>query len=474
MAGKTVVLKLSLILSEAYFVILFYYGLTNSLLKTNALINPVLLFVPACVFTLFNIYFSKRKTLYIYVLLLNMAVFALILWTTYLFTGVFIFSFQGGDFRQILNSLLLQASVLYIIARSVFIALKNNEIKIYRIFDITISLTFASILLNSVPGSTVSFPLTWVLTPLFLNFYSLFLYNRNKAGSSFIAVLLILAAVASTVFFSSGNLNLYPGISGAAGSVFEVIKSAFAYMFTIFLFLLAGFIKFFQGKNFNNEATNRDNYNTGTASNPLEEYSLNGVGDFSWMNNFLKIFLGIVIILVITAAAILLFRLARWLVSRLMMHSGNNQKGCARKPFSLWKSLYEKLKLFLKKLNVKSRTGLILSIIFPRRLNVRYVYSQLLRWGAMKKTPRKPSETPNDYGKRLAGKFPDMGEEIERITTYFVYYMYSGNSGTPGQADRSYLRYALIKLYSYSATYFFKTVYRYVRKLGFKVISKTN
>jgi hypothetical protein len=66
-----------------------------------------------------------------------------------------------------------------------------------------------------------------------------------------------------------------------------------------------------------------------------------------------------------------------------------------------------------------------------------YLYRALLRWGARNGSPKRPSETPIEYGRRLQQQLDGTSAEIDQLVAAFNAYVYGHASADPASLTRA-------------------------------------
>ncbi len=447
MQNNSILLKLSLIFSETCFHIVFYYSIITGLLKCEAYINPVFLFILTGVLTIMNMFLSMKKMMFITIGLINSAVLVFLFWLASLQSGVFLFTFSG-DAGSIVNAVLFQLTMVWLIFRSVYIAFKKKSFNVFGHFDLFICLTFLSFLIShllkgAIPGGTV-----WVIIALFLNIFSLYIYSNAGEDNNPLAGWVLAAVVVLIIYLSKGSDSLFPHISGTAGFLYDIFEKSFMFIIGIFAYLISTMVKLTQRMRSPKAAEEGGSENAAAGGFvPAEEGP-------AWLNIVLQIVIGIVVVIFAILILALLYSLIRWMISRLLKRTGGDAVQASYDPFAYWKRLLAWIKDRFGKLGLPKWMESLAVIFLPHRMTIQLVYRQLLRWGALKRRPRKIQETPYDYCERLAVSFPEVSVIMEKITSSYVEYRYYESSLAAGSnkiEDKTVLklRLMLVKLYLY-------------------------
>jgi hypothetical protein len=120
---------------------------------------------------------------------------------------------------------------------------------------------------------------------------------------------------------------------------------------------------------------------------------------------------GVAILVVLAAAALIVWMVARWLWSRTPR--GSNQRP-GLDPWALWSALRAALGRILTAFR-KTVGGLFQGA--PE--SGAHLFGALSAWGRRSGIPRTLSETPGEYGQRLKQRFPQIDAEIETLVELF-------------------------------------------------------
>jgi Ca2+/Na+ antiporter len=136
-------------------------------------------------------------------------------------------------------------------------------------------------------------------------------------------------------------------------------------------------------------------------------------------NSFLVwVFSNLVVLLVLACAAGIFYLLLRWLFSLTT----------AREKTAFdWGGLFKELAALFKK------TRAFLGRLYFQIGAVKeapFYFGKLAKWGRNSGVPRRFSETPNEYGRRLERRFPALKPQIRLIIECFNQQVYAGNRST--------------------------------------------
>jgi len=222
-----------------------------------------------------------------------------------------------------------------------------------------------------------------------------FLTGYHLAGTVIGFSLVVLALAA-------GSLLLFlPFLTNAAEAGFVVLKA----VSEPFGPIIVGILRFiFQPRNLRTDKNSAAGQ-TQTSEAPHESETQ------GWAELIIKfITWGIAVLLsllVLSALAVLLWYLIRWLLSKtpvgkkIRPHSD---------PLLVW--LYNKFNLLLKFMRS-------LLVSFRPYENAQQIYMFLQRWGKMSGLYRMPQETPEEYGNRLKTAIPGLEKELTEIVNAF-------------------------------------------------------
>ena len=173
----------------------------------------------------------------------------------------------------------------------------------------------------------------------------------------------------------------------------------------------------------------------GSAGSPVDSGGMPAaVGESTTWSEWLLIiitwgFLGILGLVAIVLVLIGIWFLLRWLFAKTAV-DGRQLPGHQR--FLGWLGKWT-ARLFAACDRLRSIAGQESAIHF---------YTALLRWGRRSGMPKRPCETPLEYGKRLQRQFADVAAEIDAIVAVANHYAYGNTAADPDQttATRSALR----------------------------------
>jgi hypothetical protein len=433
MSFQRIMLKLSLIFSETCFFGLLYFCLIGSF-QGRCLMNPAVFFIPAALLSIANLMIAgqnwRRLTIGLVNLLLIGVMIAGMVWRA----GP-VFGLMPGEALPALNLLLFDFLFLWLGFRAVYLTYRKRLPDLYSHFDWLVILTFLILLIMGLTKISLPGGMIWISAAFFFNLLPLLIVNHTGSPvnplSRGILVLLMM------VFLSGVALTVphLPYVSGAAGNIFDILKSIFLTVLSFLGNVLVLMIRLMWGRTTVLPAGS-DSTPSGPERQPVEGSALP-----PWVNAFFQVvFLAIMAVLLIVVTAIL-WQLLRGLMAHLLQRrEGQKAPQISLNPLRFWKEAFVLITRFLKK------AGCLALLFVPAvALPVDQAYLQLLWWGSWKRRPRRIYETPNDYHKRLAGYYPELSAEFQAITAAYVVYRYSGVEQTADPA--AVLKPLLRKLY---------------------------
>lgn len=247
---------------------------------------------------------------------------------------------------------------------------------------------------------------------------------------------LVLTFSAAVLLFAVGAILVFlPYLTAAAEGGLALLKTFSNPLFYSFLLPI---LRFLFGRRSGGDVYEGGDPSVGGGSAMLPD----APAESSWGELAVKIFgfgiLGVAAFALLLAAGWGLHRLFRWLLSE---NPERKEKSLLWERLFLWFALFifRCRKLFSALLRPGSSSAAECSEAVRG-------YRRLLRWGRSCGLPRLLSETPREYGLRLALYFPAIKDEIELITISFNREIYGGLPVEEKQV--ALLKQARLKLYS--------------------------
>lgn len=162
----------------------------------------------------------------------------------------------------------------------------------------------------------------------------------------------------------------------------------------------------------------RKTYQASQAKQAKEEGSTLVLQQDSWLSDSAQqilsyLFIGMVVMVLVTAMLFLIWLLSRWLFSRA---STDIKYGDRNQPLLSFRTF------ILHTFNLMKKA---VTLIFPKRNPLAdELYSYLLGWGQYSGVPQLIGETPGEYGCRLQHHFPQLNNEIQHIVNAFTKQVY--------------------------------------------------
>jgi hypothetical protein len=108
----------------------------------------------------------------------------------------------------------------------------------------------------------------------------------------------------------------------------------------------------------------------------------------------------------------------------------------ARGPLTIGAVLFHLSRLWHRPTRVRGSNG-VDRPVRPSPVSIQAAYRDLLSWAARHGWARMPHETPDEYGRRLAGQCPDAGPPAAIITRLYEVWRYGGRDCPPSDLQRA-------------------------------------
>jgi hypothetical protein len=223
-----------------------------------------------------------------------------------------------------------------------------------------------------------------------------------------IGFVLIATLVVITIFLSG-----FPYLTGVADAGYGVIKS----ISRPFLPLLIRILRALYGRGV---AVNSDSYSSPDIGEAIATETKS-----NWFLSLLEKIAGpLLIVILIIMGVVLGFFLLRYLIHLLFSRTDRKHSGLNLKDY-LYR-LYSTIRKILAGLITRDNRNIVIKI-----------YHKLCRWGRIGGLGKLPTETANEYSRRLRDKFPFLSREIEIIIDLFNRDIYSRKPVTSEEITRA-------------------------------------
>ncbi|NLO98426.1 MAG: DUF4129 domain-containing protein [Peptococcaceae bacterium] len=443
MTERQLGLNLALIFSETCFQALLYVCVLG-LMKESLPINPLLFFVLTATLTTVNYFLSFKSIRFLTIGLINLIITGLLVGLMIWLTGlplVYLFVLPSGLLPRI-KVALIDCIILWLVFRSILLVYRRKPINVYGHFDLYIFLTLGVFLAIGIAEIPLPGRMIWILTALFFNLLPLYIHN-NAGTYNPLTVWFCGGLAVIFLYFASQNITILANVSEPAGTVFDFLQSAFL-VFVHSVAQIIGFLaKLLYGKR---GVSTADNH----ASAESEVVTGTDVPDLPWLYVAIKILLGICLLIVALIIIFALYTLVRYAIFTLLRkRKGQERTIPSFDPFQPWKTVFGRLREFVQQISC------LLLPFLPFKMSVQQAYNLLLRWGHYKRCARGIGETPYNYYRRLAVKYPQLKEQLQIITEAFIYYRYAPEKEAP--ADNPSLKKTVRRVY-------LEDLYRFLRR----------
>jgi hypothetical protein len=404
----------------------------NGLLKSDVIMNPAYLFILAGTLTILNVWLTSRNFMYITYVLFNALVIVLLAWLAIFYSGTELLTFSGGGVAAG-NSVFFLLTVLWLIIRSIYTGCKRRDFNVTGHFDIFICITFLTLLIAHALDCTIQNGLIWVMVSLFFNLLCLYLNTNSGRAGNPSGALITTVIVLLLVLVSKGSDPLLSGISGTAGFMYDYFEKIFLIIISIFASAIEFFAKLSQKRiSFGGNKDTSERIKETISGDIPKEVNVPG-----WLDTGLKVFTGLLIAAFLIVAAIALYNIVRWLVSKLIIRNKGGSESEIYDPWAWCRELHTWLKSLTGRVWIRKWIKSYMPVLFSGKMTISAAYMQLLRWGEMRKHPRKPCETPAEYSIRLSAVYPGLAGELEKLSSSYVSYRYAKNSMDSGERGKN-------------------------------------
>lgn len=299
----------------------------------------------------------------------------------------------------------------WLIIRSRFLT-DQNAIDVFKHFDLSLIVIFVMLIIVGSLKIPFSTGISWLMVSIFLNVAALSL-NTGK-GQGYVALLGAgFTLIVLLPLFYTARYFL-PFLFEPAQFIYSAGKPVVGIIGKIAGFLFTGYMTYHANRREQSTNMTTDTNTVQVSGGPAPASPV-----FAFIMKIVYVFMEIFIIIVVTALFVYLLRLFFiWILRR--QRKAIPPMLLAEHKFS-WRGLLMDLLLLWDNLRV------FLIPWLPTKLDIAKAYKTLLKWGSYRRIPKNADETPFEYLIRLKTQYPQHGQDLEKLTQYYVQYRYGEN-----------------------------------------------